>query len=104
MAKPTGQFNPNFLSSIPESSLKICDLCGHLNHETNESCFVCGWSGRFERSIETIRAAVDLTGRRYGRLEMHHITEANPSEILSRSVKFGPLLSLWNRIRRNLRQ
>lgn len=103
MAKPTGQFNPNFLSSIPETSLKICDLCGHLNHESNTSCFVCGWSGQFERSLETIRAAVDLTGRRYGRLEMHHVTEINHSHAIPEPSKVGPLLSFWHRIRRSLK-
>ncbi len=104
MAKPTGQFNPNFLSSVPENSLKLCDLCGHLNHETNTACFVCGWSGRFERSLETIRAAVDLTGRRYGRLEMHHVMDLNTSRPHILPSKFAPLISIWNRIKRNLKQ
>lgn len=62
---------------IRENDLKICELCGWLNLEANTECFVCGWHGRFERDREVIHAAVELAVRRYGRLELQHLTDPN---------------------------
>jgi hypothetical protein len=58
-----------------EEDLKICDLCGWLNLDTNTECFVCGWHGRFEHDPEIVRAALELATRRYGRLELQHLTD-----------------------------
>lgn len=58
-----------------ESDLKICELCGHLNLESNSECFICGWHGRFEHAPDVVRAAVELAVRRYGRLELQHLTD-----------------------------
>lgn len=69
------QSQPGHQSLIQETELKICDLCGGLNLESNEECFVCGWRGRFLRNSDMVRAAVDLTVRRFGRLELQHVTD-----------------------------
>jgi hypothetical protein len=61
--------------AFPETELKICDLCGWLNLESNAECFVCGWHGHFERDPEVVRAAVELTVRKHGRLELQHLTD-----------------------------
>ena len=72
-SKETGQSG----HAVPfrETELKICELCGWLNLESNAECFVCGWSGRFERDQEIIRAAIELASRRYGTLEIQHFTD-----------------------------
>lgn len=62
-------------AEIRVADLKICDLCGWLNLESNEECFVCGWHGHFERDAEVVRAAAELAVRRYGRLELQHLTD-----------------------------
>lgn len=77
MAREAGQEGQGRTTLIRESDLKICELCGWLNLETNPECFVCGWHGRFERDREVIHAAVELAIRRYGRLELQHLTDPN---------------------------
>ena len=69
-AGPQGRIN-----TFRETDLKICELCGWLNLDTNEECFVCGWHGRFEHNPEVVRAAVELAVRRHGRLELQHLTD-----------------------------
>jgi hypothetical protein len=76
MAKETGQHGFGRTGIIQESELKICDLCGSLNLGSNIECFVCGWHGRFERSHDVVRAAIEIAVRRHGRLELQHLTNA----------------------------
>ena len=76
MAKETGHPGQGRAASFRETDLKICELCGWLNLESNEECFVCGWRGRFERDADMIRAALELTVRKYGRLELQHLTNS----------------------------
>jgi hypothetical protein len=98
MSGEAGQ--PGRIAVFRESDLKICELCGHLNLDRNPECFVCGWHGRFEHSPEVIRAAVELAVRRYGRLELHYLTDprtyrdAAPSPRRSRFVAW--LLRVWH--------
>jgi hypothetical protein len=63
------------LTTYRETDLKICELCGWLNLDSNDECFVCGWHGRFEHNPEVIRAAMELAVRRYGRLELQYLTD-----------------------------
>jgi len=63
------------LTTYRDTDLKICELCGWLNLDSNDECFVCGWHGRFEHNPEVIRAAMELAVRRYGRLELQHLTD-----------------------------
>ncbi len=75
MARGIKQEGQGRTTLIRESDLKICELCGWLNLDSNEECFVCGWRGRFERDREVVHAAVELAVRRYGRLELQHLTD-----------------------------
>ena len=77
MAKETGHPGQGRADSFRETDLKICELCGWLNLESNEECFVCGWRGRFERDSDLVRAALELAVRKYGgRLELEHLTNS----------------------------
>ena len=75
MPRETGQEGQGRTALIRENDLKICELCGWLNLAANAECFVCGWHGRFERDREVVHAAVELAVRRYGRLELQHLTD-----------------------------
>jgi hypothetical protein len=75
MPKETGQPGQGRNVAFRETDLKICDLCGWLNLESNVECFVCGWHGHFEHDPEVIRAAIELAVRRHGRLELQHLTD-----------------------------
>src|SRR5438045_9474464 len=75
MANEAGQQGQGREVEFRESELKLCELCGHLNLESNAECFICGWHGRFEQTPEVVRAAVELAVRRYGRRELQHLTD-----------------------------
>lgn len=74
MARETGQSNQGRIITFHEEELKVCDLCGWLNLAANTECFVCGWHGHFETEPKLVRAALELANRRYGKLELHHLT------------------------------
>ncbi len=52
------------------SDLKLCDLCGALNLNSNRECFVCRWHGRFEHRPDVVSMAMELLERKHGRLEV----------------------------------
>ncbi len=40
-------------------SLKRCPLCEAVSAEASASCFVCGWSGEFERDADGLQESLD---------------------------------------------
>src|SRR5579871_2790069 len=104
MPREAGQQGQGRTVAFSEADLKICELCGWLNLESNAECFVCGWHGRFERDPEVIHAAVELAVRRYGRLELQHLTDPRtyrPAPPLTLFSRFRMALKrLWGRFRR----
>lgn len=75
MSKETGQQGLRRAGTFQENELKVCDLCSSLNLASNEECFVCGWSGYFERSYEVVRTAVIVAIQRHGRLDLENLTD-----------------------------
>jgi hypothetical protein len=69
MPRQVGQQGQGHAETVREHELKICDLCGWLNPETNASCSVCGWHGRFERDPLLVRAAIESVLGESGKLE-----------------------------------
>lgn len=86
-----------------ECDLKICELCGWLNLDSNLECFVCGWHGRFEQDPEVLRAAIELAMQHHGQLELQHVTdlrtyrEPEPPTIQSRVTEFWDRMVSWIR-------
>lgn len=77
MPREIGQPGQARAATFRECDLKICELCGWLNLESNEECFVCGWRGRFERDAGVIHAAIELAVRAHGRIELQHLTDVS---------------------------
>ena len=75
MAKETGQQGLRRTGTFHENELKICDLCGSLNLVTNNDCFVCGWTGRFERNQDVVHTAHEIAIQLHGRLELQDLTD-----------------------------
>ena len=44
-------------TSIAEKDVKICELCGTLNHNDNNECYICAWRGAFSTNPATVHAA-----------------------------------------------
>jgi hypothetical protein len=42
------------------ANLKRCPLCGAVNAHQNNTCFSCGWHGRFDRDPETVEEGLNL--------------------------------------------
>lgn len=70
----TGQQGEGRTITLRESDVKICDLCGWLNLETNRECFMCGWHGHFEHDAGAVHNAVGEAIKQYGGLELRHLT------------------------------
>jgi hypothetical protein len=103
MPRETGQEGQGRTTLIRENDLKICELCGWLNLAANTECFVCGWHGRFERDREVVHAAVELAVRRYGRLELQHLTDPRTYREPAPLTWRTRLPLLWQRLRSLLR-
>lgn len=103
MSREAGPQGQGRVSTFRESELKICELCGWLNLESNTECFVCGWHGHFETNPEVVRAAMELAVRRHGRLELKHLTDAStyrqpPAPTLGSRIRAW-FRRLWNWLR-----
>jgi|SRR5579862_1464552 len=44
---------------LAAQNLKSCPLCGAINATSNPECFVCRWSGRFEKDPEVVQIGLD---------------------------------------------
>jgi len=44
---------------LAAETLKRCPLCGAVNALTNDECFVCRWSGQFDRDPRRVEEGLD---------------------------------------------
>ena len=61
-------------NQVSLENLKVCELCGTLNHHRNTECFTCGWRGRFSRDEATSRLAWLRLVDQYEEVRMEHVT------------------------------
>ncbi len=94
MAREMDQSPQEQTANFQESELKICDLCGWLNLAVNSECFVCGWHGHFEEDPKLVRAAFELNVRRYGKLELHHLTDIRTHRATT-TIPIKTRMHLW---------
>ncbi len=64
-------------ASVAPSELKVCELCGTLNHNDNRECFTCGWHGQFGRDTTTIQLAWHRLAHQHEGVLMEHVTARN---------------------------
>ena len=93
MSRETGQQGLRRTGTFQENELKVCDLCSSLNMATNTECFICGWNGHFEHSIEVVRTAVIVAVQRHGRLDLENLTDIHTYREVTPSFKSR--LSAW---------
>jgi len=60
--------------SVSQETVKLCALCGTLNHQGNADCWTCGWRGEFSRDARTISLAWQRLESRYEQVRMEHLT------------------------------
>jgi len=61
-------------TSISRKTVKLCELCGALNLETNKECWTCRWSGSFSRNPQTISLAWQRLTAQYEEVRIEHVT------------------------------
>lgn len=59
---------------ISRKTVKLCELCGTLNHEANKECWTCRWHGCFSRNESTIALAWQRLEAQYEDVRLEHIT------------------------------
>lgn len=55
-------------------TVKLCELCGTLNLETNKECWTCAWHGGFSHDPKTIALAWQRLETRYEGVRIEHVT------------------------------
>ena len=62
------------LSPLSPNTVKLCELCGTLNLDTNKECWTCSWYGGFSRDAKTIALAWQRLEVRYEGVRIEHVT------------------------------
>lgn len=92
---------------ISPDELKVCELCGTLNHIRNRECFTCGWHGQFSRDRTILKFAWMRLVDQYEEVRPEHVTALNRGFIKDRGLASGTgawrrfcawVQSSWNRI------
>ena len=60
--------------AITQETVKLCALCGTLNHQDNSECWTCGWHGEFSRDGRTVALAWQRLESRYEEVRLEHVT------------------------------
>ena len=59
---------------VTRSQVKLCALCGTLNHERNAECWTCRWHGEFDTEEQTIALAWQRLETLYEEVRFEHVT------------------------------
>ena len=66
---------------VSRSTVKLCALCGTLNHQTNAECWTCGWGGEFSREERTVALAWLRLESRYEEVRLEHVTSRKKQRV-----------------------
>ena len=61
-------------AKITRKTVKLCELCGTLNLNTNKECWTCRWQGSFSRNEQTIAYAWQRLETQYEEVRAEHVT------------------------------
>ncbi len=64
----------NVSCKVSKETVKLCALCGTLNHQDNVECWTCCWGGEFSRDERTVALAWQRLESRYEQVGMEHLT------------------------------
>lgn len=60
--------------TVTQKTVKLCALCGTLNHQENAECWTCRWHGEFSRDDHTISLAWQRLELLYEEVRLEHVT------------------------------
>ena len=76
-----GLHRPFFNASatpVAKDTVKLCALCGTLNHEKNAECWTCRWRGEFSRDEQHDCLAWQRLEALYEDVRLEHVTASKP--------------------------
>lgn len=59
---------------VQQSDVKLCALCGTLNHKKNVECYTCGWHGEFKNDEHTISLAWQRLYDQFETVQLCHVS------------------------------
>lgn len=62
------------ISAVSKQDVKLCALCGTLNHQSNAECWTCRWHGEFSGNEQTISLAWQRLEGLYEEVRLEHVT------------------------------
>ena len=88
-------------SLVSEDDVKLCALCGTLNHKKNNECCTCGWRGAFDRDGHLVHLAWLRLYEEFEIVQMCHVASTKTFTVgeFGVPVKTGRMRSWSNRIR-----
>jgi ribosomal protein L40E len=51
---------------VSQREIKICTMCGALNHIYNRECHNCSWTGRFDDEADEVSAVLEEVKQQLG--------------------------------------
>lgn len=64
------------MTPVGKYNVKICALCGTLNHQSNGECWICRWHGAFSQDAQTIALAWQRLELLYEEVRLEHVTSS----------------------------
>lgn len=88
-------------ATVSPDQLKVCELCGSLNHVRNRECFMCGWHGQFSRNRAILRFAWLRLADQFEEVRVEHVTAKN--RLLIEDYGMQSSAGAWRRLRGSIR-
>ena len=60
--------------TVTKENVKLCALCGTLNHAANAECWTCRWHGGFSHDERTVALAWQRLESQYEEVRLEHVT------------------------------
>ena len=92
---------PGVRAEVSIADVKLCALCGTLNHKKNTECFTCGWRGTFDYDKRLLGLAWERLYREFEIVQFCHVSAARSFSVgeLGVAVHRHPVRRNWERFK-----
>jgi len=91
----------NAHTQVSIADVKLCALCGTLNHTRNIECFTCGWRGTFDEDKRMTRLAWERLYSEFEIVQVRHVSATRSFSVdeLGVAVHRHPIRRNWERVK-----
>ncbi|HVX57975.1 MAG TPA: hypothetical protein VHA37_09725 [Candidatus Saccharimonadales bacterium] len=88
-------------SLVTEADVKLCALCGTLNHVKNVECYTCGWRGVFDRDSRLVHIAWERLYSQFETVQQCHVSATRSFSVdeLGVAVHTHPVRRWWEGVK-----